>query len=104
MINILLFSVPNEYNVVLQFQNITKVKFQPAAEYVVEVNGWDLDRSIRWYHDRRNDSDMPQDLKAYLYNDYIPERPGTFMSTLLLSGIFIMYILSFICERKIVDK
>ena len=52
------------------------MKFQPAAAYVLEVNGWDLDRSLRWYHDHRNDCDMPQDLNAYLYDDYIEERPG----------------------------
>ena len=69
--------VPNKYLVVLKFQNITKVKFQPAAVYVLEVNGWDLNKSLRWYHDHRNDSNMPQDLKAYLYDDYIEERPGT---------------------------
>ena len=76
--------VPNEY-LVLKFQNITKVKFQPAAAYVLKGNGWDLDRSLRWYHNHRNDSDMPQDLKAYLYDDYIEERQGTFIGTLLLS-------------------
>ena len=69
-ISIFSFLVPN---VILKFQNITKVKFQPAAAYVLEVNGWDLDRSLRWYHDHRNDSDMPQDLKAYLYDDHIEE-------------------------------
>ena len=75
------FLVPN---VVLKFQNITKVKFQPAAAWVLRVNGWDLDRSITWYLDHRNDSNLPQDLKAYLYNDYIEERPGNFMIILLL--------------------
>ena len=85
MIDIFSCLVPNEYLVVLKFQSITKVKFQPAAAYVLKVNGWDLDRSLRWYHDHRNDSDMPQDLKMYLYDDYIEERPGTFICTLLLS-------------------
>ena len=49
---------------------------------MLKVNGWDLDRSLRWYHDHRNDSGMPQDLKAYLYDDYIEERPGNFLSAL----------------------
>ena len=80
MISIFSFLVPN---VVLNFQNITKVKFQPAAAFVLDLNGWDLDRSITWYHDHRNDSNLSQDLKAYLYNDYIKETPGNFMSTLL---------------------
>ena len=66
----------HEHFIVRKFQNIPKVKVTEAAVYVLEINGWDLDRAMRWYHDHRNDYDMPQDLKAYLYNDYKEETPG----------------------------
>ena len=76
---------PNEYLVVRKFQNITKVKFIEAAVYVLQVNGWDLDRAIRWYHDHRNNNcNMSPDLKFYLYNDGNEERPGIYLSSCLL--------------------
>ena len=91
MIDIFAFLAPN---VVIRFQNITKVKFQPAAAYVLKLNGWDLDRSIMWYHDHKNDTELPKDLKEYLYENYIEERPGkqvcTFCYNITIASIYLI--------------
>ena len=62
--------------------------------YALEVNEWDLDRSIRWYHAHRNDScatcNLSKEQKHCLYGNCIEERPGTCMSTLMLSRAFNM--------------
>ena len=86
---------PNEYFVVRKFQNITKVKVIEAAVYVLEVNGWDLDRAMKWYHNRRNDSNMPLDLKAYLYDVGSEKRQGIYLSTCILFVNVVKYLVAY---------
>ena len=81
----------HEHFIIRKFQSTTKVKVTEAAVYVLEINGWDLDRAMRWYHDHKNDSELPLDLKAYLYNDYKEETPGIDLNTFILFSNFYLF-------------
>ena len=77
--------------IVSHFVSITRIKNRDNAEWVLEEQGWDLDKALAWFYEHKDDEEEREYFETEMEED--EERQGKYIVFILtLSRTMINFI------------